>query len=327
MLPDILAISAGIALLLVSGEVIVKYASLLADRLGISALVVGLTVVAFGTSAPELAVNILAALKGNGGVSFGNIVGSNIANIGLVVGISAILTTLHIEANIVKKEMARMLFVTAAFTALVLMGSQRVIGRMDGAILLALFGGYLYLMYRETTKEVEPHPAKKSAAAPVADKHKKGKTDQRAVLYTLFTFAGLAGLWAGGAITVEAAVSLARGLEVSEAVIGLSVVAVGTSLPELVVSVNATLKGNTSLAIGNIVGSNIFNLLLVAGASSFITPFGVPAGGGVDLLVMGVFSVILMYFSWTHRFCIKRWEGIVLLAGYLIYMGLRFYMG
>ncbi len=323
MVLDILAISAGIALLLVSGEVIVKYASLLAENLGISALVVGLTVVAFGTSAPELAVNILAALRGSGGVSFGNIVGSNIANIGLVVGVSAVLTTLHIEAGIVKKEMPRMLFVTAAFTALVLMGSQHVIGRMDGAILLALFAIYLYLMYKEATKGEEQHPVNKSSAKPVEDKHEKKKTGQRAALYVLLTFAGLAGLWAGGAITVEAAISLARKLDVSDAVIGLSVVAIGTSLPELVVSVNATLKGNTSLAIGNIVGSNIFNLLLVGGASSFISPFGVPAGGGIDLLVMGAFSVILIFFSWTHCFCIKRWEGFLLLAAYVSYIVFR----
>ena len=314
---DIALIIFGIALLLVSGEVIVKYASLFADSLGISTLVVGLTVVAFGTSTPELAVNILAALRGSGGVSFGNIVGSNIANIGLVVGISAILTTLHIEAAIVKKEMPRMLFVTAAFTALVLLGGQHVIGRVDGAILLVLFGTYLYLMYKEATKG-EKHPAENSAV-----RHKKEALGQRAALYVFLTFAGLAGLWAGGSITVEAAVSLARRLDISDAVIGLSVVAVGTSLPELVVSVNATLKGNTSLAIGNIVGSNIFNLLLVAGASSFISPFGIPGGGILDLMVMVAFSLILILFAWTHNFRIKRWEGGLLLAAYVSYIVLR----
>lgn len=320
---DIALIILGIALLLVSGEVIVKYASLFANSMGISTLVVGLTVVAFGTSTPELAVNILAAMRGSGGVSFGNIVGSNIANIGLVVGVSAILTTLHIEANIVRKEMARMIFVTAVFTALVLMGGQHVIGRVDGAILLALFCTYLYLMYKESTKEEEEHPpANKSSG-----RHKKKKPGQRAALYVFLTFAGLAGLWIGGDITVDAAVSLARRLEVSDAVIGLSVVAIGTSLPELVVSINATLKGNTSLAIGNIVGSNIFNLLLVAGASSFITPFGIPGGGILDLIVMGAFSAALMFFAWTHRFCIKRWEGFALLAGYVTYVGLRLYHG
>ena len=318
MLLDIVAISAGIALLLISGEVIVKYASLFADSMGISTLVVGLTVVAFGTSTPELAVNILAALRGSGGVSFGNIVGSNIANIGLVVGISAILTTLHIEAAIVKKEMPRMIFVTAAFTALVLMGGQRVIGRVDGAILLVLFGAYLYLMYKESTKDESHLPAENRAV-----RHKKEALGQRAALYVFLTFAGLGGLWAGGDITVDAAVSLARKLDVSDAVIGLSVVAVGTSLPELVVSVNATLKGNTSLAIGNIVGSNIFNLLLVAGASSFITPFGIPNGGILDLMVMVAFSLILMLFAWTHGCRIKRWEGGLLLAAYVSYIVLR----
>ena len=122
---------------------------------------------------------------------------------------------------------------------------------------------------------------------------------------------------------MDAAVSLARRLEVSDAVIGLSVVAVGTSLPELVVSVNATLKGNTSLAIGNIVGSNIFNLLLVAGASSFISPFGIPNGGILDLMVMVAFSLAFILFAWTHGCRIKRWEGALLLAAYVSYIVLR----
>ena len=124
-------------------------------------------------------------------------------------------------------------------------------------------------------------------------------------------------------MTVEAAVSLARRLEISEAVIGLSVVAIGTSMPELVVSVNATIKGNTSLAIGNIVGSNIFNLLLVAGASSFIAPFAIPKGGTLDLVVMVAFTFILILFAWTHRYCIKRWEGALLLAAYVSYIAFR----
>ena len=314
---DIVMIIFGIALLLVSGEVIVKYASLFAKEFGISTFVVGLTIVAFGTSTPELAVNILAALKGNGGVSFGNIVGSNIANIGLVVGVSAILTTLSIEAIVVKKEMTRMLFITIAFIAITLIGGNRVIGRVDGAILLVMFGLYLYLIYRESRNEMSLN---------MENTRPNKKHGKRVGLYALITLAGLAGLWIGGNITVEAAVSLARKLDVSDAIIGLSVVAVGTSLPELVVSVNATLKGNASLAMGNIVGSNIFNLLLVAGASSFVTPFGVPAGGVFDLMVMLGLSLVLMIFAWTHNFKIKRWEGFLLLLAYVSYIVFRVYV-
>ena len=156
--------------------------------------------------------------------------------------------------------------------------------------------------------------------------HRNKKHGQRVGLYALITLAGLAGLWIGGNITVEAAVSLARKLDVSDAIIGLSVVAIGTSLPELVVSVNATLKGNASLAMGNIVGSNIFNLLLVAGASSFVTPFGVPAGGVFDLMVMLGLSLVLMIFAWTHNFKIKRWEGFLLLLAYVSYIVFRVYV-
>ena len=279
---EILFITLGIALLLCSGEVLVKNVSLLAKSMGVPTLVVGMTVVAFGTSAPELAVNTIAAIEGKSGISFGNIVGSNIANIGLILGCSALARVLVMEPLVIRKDIPMMLLATAASS-----------GDLS-------------------------HPFARHAM----EHHTEEET--RAILKrSALTAAGFVGLWAGGDMTVSAASNIAESLGVSEAVIGLSVVAVGTSLPEFVVSIIAASRGSTALAIGNVVGSNIFNMLLVMGVCSFIAPIEMPEGGMLDLAVMGAFSLLMLVFATTHHRSILRWEGGLMLLGYVAYISIR----
>lgn len=313
---EILYITLGIALLLCSGEVLVKNVSLLAKAAGVSTLVVGMTVVAFGTSAPELAVNLIAAVEGKSGISFGNIVGSNIANIGLILGCSALARVLVMEPLVIRKDIPMTLGATAAFILLGLAWGPGAFGRTESTVLLVLFCAYIAVMYVEASGD----PSHPFTAHPAVH-HTEEET--RAMLkYTALTVAGLAGLWAGGDMTVNAASNIAESMGVPEAIIGLSVVAVGTSLPELVVSVIAAAKGSTSLAIGNILGSNIFNMLLVMGACGIVSPVRIPEGGVIDLAVMGGFTVLMLVFATTRR-SILRWEGALMLLGYIAYIAYR----
>jgi len=309
-----LAIVGGISLLVAGGEILVRHASILAHRAGISTLVVGLTVVAFGTSAPELAVNTMAALKGNGGISFGNIVGSNIANIGLILGIAASARALSISRHVIDVEMPRMIVISVVFSIMAFGGS---LNRLDGLALLALFAYYIFLMYGESVKGMREQKETSRASKHKVANHVLARS-------AVLVVAGLAALWAGGELTVYAAIALAHSIGVPESVIALSIIAIGTSLPELVVSTIATIKGETSLAIGNIVGSNIFNLLLVGGVSSSIAPFEVPTDGGIDLAVMLVLSVTLIIMSKTHQRRILRTEGLALLVFYALFIAFRF---
>jgi cation:H+ antiporter len=314
----LLLLCAGLALLLGGGDLLVRGASALAKGFGISPLVVGLSVVAFGTSAPELSVNLMAAFQGNSDISFGNIIGSNIANIGLILGISALIRPLAIQGTIISREIPMMLLASAlallAGMDHLLRQAPNAYDRTDGLILLLIFSVFLYYtigdILRAKPDELflegnEDFPGKKSFSHMVAN---------------LLLFAGgLLFLVLGGKLAVNGAVGVAELLQIPKAVIGLTIIAVGTSLPELVTSGMATLKGQTDIAIGNVVGSNIFNLLFITGLSATVAPIPVPSAGGWQDLVMMVFlSLFLLPLCLTDRKRIVRWEGALLL---LLYMG------
>ncbi|MCB9832038.1 MAG: calcium/sodium antiporter [Planctomycetes bacterium] len=308
---EYLMLAAGLGLLLVGGWALVKGASSLASALGVSPMIVGLTVVAFGTSAPELAVNLLASASGSSDMAFGNVVGSNLANIGLILGLSALLKPLEIQGILVRREIPLMLLATAAMLVLGLSPDLRwradAYQRGDGVILLLLFSIFLYTSINEALRQrrdplvEEVEEAVEKAARPSIP------------LAGLLILVGLGGLVYGGDLTVDAATSVARNLGLSEAVIGLTIVAIGTSLPELVTSIIAATRGQTDIAVGNVVGSNIFNVLFILGTSSTVMPVQVPAGGLWDLLVLLGVSVLLMPLSITHRNRIVRSEGLLLL--------------
>jgi cation:H+ antiporter len=321
MTVDLLVLVVGLALLMAGGEIVVRGAISLARELGVSPLVIGLTVVALGTSAPEMAVNLIAASQGLGEISFGNIIGSNMANIGLIVGCTALVRPIMVTGVVVAREIPMMLLATAAT---VVMGFDKFLSdspdrydRADGLLLLMFFLVFLYYTVGDFVKRrsgQQGYGAFQNADVPSAGGLHK---------HVWITIAGLVALVGGARITVHSAVGLARAVGIPEEVIGLTLVAVGTSLPELVASVVATLRGHPELAIGNVVGSNIFNLLFVMAVTAMIAPIPVPEGGHLDLLVVALLSVILFLVCFTTNRKIIRTEALLLLLLYFAYIGWR----
>jgi cation:H+ antiporter len=319
---DALLLAVGMALLVAGGRFLVSGASQLAGTLGVSELTIGLTVVAFGTSAPELAVNTLAALQGSADIAFGNVVGSNIANIGLVIGVCAMLRPLLIDSAILRRELPMMLLAT---TAALILGLDRIRGeseaydRADGVIFLLLFSIFLYYSIAEIVRGRRADPIAE-AAAERAHRDRFWNAGKAALLAAT----GFLLLIGGAELAVAYASSLAEAAGVPRALIGLTVVALGTSLPELATSVVATWNGQTDLAVGNVVGSNIFNLLFILGATSVIRLVEVPvAAGGVDLAAMAAFSLALLLLARSKGSLISRGQGAALAAAYVCYMTWR----
>ncbi len=316
---DWLLLIAGLVVLLAGGEALVRGATALARSFGVSPMVIGMTVLAFGTSAPELAVNISAAASGRSALTFGNVVGSNIANVGLILGITAIVQTLRIHRTIVTREIPIML---GATVLTIFLGSDWVLGNapdrfgwVDGVLLLLAFAAFLFVTVRNALKA-----RKDDQFIRDAEKEHDESVPLKPFATVLLTVAGLTGVLLGSHWTVEGATRVAQALGMSEALIGLTIVAIGTSLPELTTSLFAALKGHADLAMGNIVGSNVFNLLFILGVSATIHAVPVPdSRGRVDLLALLVFSAILLPFTITQK-KLRRAEGTLLLAGYIAFM-------
>jgi len=308
---DFLLVALGVVLLYLGGEALVSGASALARALGMTPLVIGLTVVAFGTSAPELAATLTATIKGSPEVAFGNVVGSNIANIGLILGVSALIFPVAARGHFLLREMPFMIGTSGLMLWLVADGS---VGRIEGLCLLALLGGYLWVLLSKQTEE------EAQVAWEFAQEYGDGETP-RAWTSAAKTALGIALLVLGAQALVAGAVSIARAAGIDERVIGLTLVAFGTSLPELAAAIVAAIKREGDILLGNVVGSNIFNVLAIFGTTSLVHPVHVEVGGAwFDLLVMMGFSVLLwpMLFSRRH---LDRWEGVVLLIGFFAYIG------
>ncbi len=317
-LAESLQLVLGIALLVAGGEAMVRGAAALAQQLGIPPLVVGLTVVAFGTSAPELAVNVTAAVRGDGAIAFGNLIGSNLANVGLILAGAALVKRLVVHSAVITREIPMMLLASAAVLVMgfdVLRGdAASQYDRAEGLLLLLLFAVFLYYTIAETLRRRASDPFVQQ----VRD-HEIGSRLRSAGTSLGLVVLGLAGLTFGGQLTVAGAVEIAAALGAPKALVGLTVVAVGTSLPELSASLLAARKGETDLAVGNVVGSNIFNLLFVLATTSTIQPVPVPPAGQVDLVVMVGFGAALLVLSATGR-AIGRGEGALFLLAYLGYV-------
>lgn len=322
MLEVWLPLIGGLILLIAGGELLVRGAVQVATRLGVSPLVIGLTLVGFGTSTPELVTSIRAALTGAPGIAYGNIVGSNIANILLIVGVSALLSPMLIASSALKRDGFVMLAVASVFSAVAVLMP---LGRGVGVAFILALAVYIYIAFRqERLATPTDHGAvyDKSHALQEADAALVPNASVRYSLLvsTLIALGGLVLVVIGGSFLVEGAVSLARGFGISETVIGLTIVAVGTSMPELVTSVVAGLRKKADVAFGNIVGSNIYNILGIGGFTAVIAPGAVPVEiVSFDNLVMIGVSLALAVFAWTGL-RIARWEGAALLAGYLIYV-------
>ncbi|MFB9148310.1 calcium/sodium antiporter [Roseovarius ramblicola] len=319
MLAIWLLLAGGLTLLVIGGDLLVRGAVRMAERLGISPLVIGLTLVGFGTSMPELVTSVQAALSGAPGIAWGNIVGSNIANILLIGGVSAILFPIVVTAPALRRDAVVMLAVATVFTALAALVPM---ARAVGAAFVLTLAAYVILTIRNDRAATAGALHDKEVAATALD---PGLTPVSArpgglLVPLLLALGGLALVIGGGAALVRGAVALAQSFAIPETVIGLTIVAVGTSMPELVTSVMAAIRRQGDVAFGNIVGSNIVNILGIGGMTALIAPIPMPATiVGFDAPVMLAVTV-LMVLAASTGLRVSRREGAVLLAGYVAYL-------
>lgn len=318
----------GLILLVLGGELLVRGAVQVATRFGVSPLVIGLTLVGFGTSTPELVTSVQAALSGSPGIAYGNIVGSNIANILLILGIAAILTPIMVSSNALKRDSSIMVMVAVIFA---IVAALVPMGLVAGLVFVAALAVYVLAAFWQERRLAAGTPDgahgaafDKSLAMQEADPALKATGDigKSALISIVIALAGLALVVLGGNFLVSGAVGLARSFSISETIIGLTIVAVGTSMPELVTSVMAALRKQTEVAFGNIVGSNIYNILGIGGFTALISSTSVPSEiVRFDNLVMIGASLLLVLFAFTGR-RISRAEGAILVAGYVAYVAL-----
>ncbi len=312
----------GLVLLIGGGALLVRGASDLAGRFGISPMVVGLTIVGFGTSTPELVVNAVSAMKGATGLAFGNVVGSNITNFALVLGAAALLAPIKIQGKLVRREIPLLLLITTVAMVIsldgVFDGRPPIIGRSDSTILVLLFLIFLYVNVLDFIQTRH-----KDALLTDMESSPLVATDSAGRFHWLMALAGIVLLYFGGDMTVKNALVLAQLFEVSPTVIGLFVVAIGTSLPEFVTSIVAVMRGELDLALGNVVGSNLFNTLVVLPMSGLIVPIPVPVGGATDLAVsLGLVAVLIPAFL-LGKARLGRMAGLALVTFYAAYVFFR----
>ena len=304
---DVFYIIIGVTLVLVGADRLTEGASSLARRFGVPEIVIGLSIVACGTSMPEFFVSLMSALNDTPDMAVGNVVGSNIMNSMLIVGCAAVAAPLVISRSTVKKDIP---FAVGASLLLILLSLDSTVGRIDGIILLVGFVGFMaYTLWQAKGSKAESADAVKQ---------------QNIWLSACYILLGLAGLVFGSNLFVDSASSVASSLGVSESVIGLTIVAGGTSLPELATSVVAARKGQSAIAIGNVIGSNVFNILLILGATAAISPLQMEGITTLDMAVMFGSVALVWLFSFT-RYTVERWEGFALLALYGAYLAWLLY--
>lgn len=314
MLLNALWIVVGVVLVLWGADRLTEGGVSVAERLRVPQIVIGLTIVALGTSMPELCVSVVSALKGTPDLAVGNVVGSNIFNALLIVGVAALVAPMTILRSTVFKDVPCAL--VASVVLLMMCQNDWVITRLDGAILFVFFLVFMRLTIKgATSAQPAPQEAEEKEAS-------AAKQPMKGWLAGLWMVVGLAALIGGSNLFVGGATEVARALNVSDAVIGLTIVAGGTSLPELATSVVAAKKGNSGIAIGNVLGSNVLNILFILGLTGMISPMHIEGITNVDLYMMLVSTIMIWFFSFT-KYTIERWEGAVLVltfGGYMWYL-------
>lgn len=326
MLLNALWILVGVVLVLWGADRLTEGAVAVAERLRVPQIVIGLTIVALGTSMPELCVSVVSALKGTPDLAVGNVVGSNIFNALLIVGVAALVAPMTILRSTVFKDVPCAL--VASVVLLMMCQNDWVITRLDGAILFVFFLVFMRLTIKGATS-AQPAPqaaqgetTQGQTAQEAAADEASAKQPMKGWLAGLWMVVGLAALIGGSNLFVGGATEVARALNVSDAVIGLTIVAGGTSLPELATSVVAAKKGNSGIAIGNVLGSNVLNILFILGLTGMISPMHIEGITNVDLYMMLVSTILIWFFSFT-KYTIERWEGAVLVltfGGYMWYL-------
>jgi len=305
----------GLAVLVGGGELLVRGAVALSVAVRVSPLVIGLTVVAFGTSAPELAVSVRSALAGSFELAIGNVVGSNIANILLILGLSALVSPLVVSSKVIREDVPLMIVASGLLLA---MAWDGVLSRLDGALLVVGLVTYTSWSLWESRRETKEVVAEFAEPLPTV----RGMTAMRLLLNVAIVLGGLALLTIGARWLVDGAVDIARLCGLSELIIGLTIVALGTSLPELVTSLVASIKGQRDIAVGNVVGSNLFNILCVLGVTSLLIPNGIPVSTpalhfDVPVMIAVAIACLPIFFTGNR---IARWEGALFLSYYVAYI-------
>ena len=316
MLIDSLLIISGLILLVKGGDWLVDGATGLARHYKISELVIGLTIVAFGTSAPELVVSAVASVGGHSEIAFANVIGSNNLNLFIILGITGLIAPLTIRKSTIRREIPISLFAAMVLYLLANWGfasdDGNLLSRLDGVILLILLATFVYYVFKsmkngEKNSEITEEKTVQKAYHP-------GRL-------ALFIFLGLTGLIVGGRLVVDSAVDLARTLNISEKIIGLTIIAVGTSLPELVTSITAIRKKSSDIAIGNVIGSNIFNIFLILGVSSLCRPMEYSSLFNMDIYLLCLGTLLLLLFMFTGRKrVLERWEAAIFVVVYVAYV-------
>lgn len=302
---QVLLLVVGFTMLIKGADWFVEGASKIADKFGIPQLVIGLTIVAMGTSAPEAAVSITSAVKGSAGITIGNVVGSNIMNVLVILGITAVIRAIAVQKSTIRYEIPFTIIITVVLAVLGLTDNR--VSRLDGAILWALFIVYLLYLLRMAKKGQDV----------IEDVPELSEKDTPLRMILMVLIGAVLIVW-GADITVDAATELAKIFGMDDRLIGLTIVALGTSLPELVTSVTAAIKGKADIAVGNIVGSNIFNILFVVGTTALITPVTYSASFMVDSIVAAATMVLLLLCVLPKK-KLGRVGGLVMLAGYAAY--------
>ena len=321
MLTSIFFSILGLVLLVVGGETVVRSSSKLASSFGVSQLVIGLTVVAFGTSAPELGVSLMATLNGNVDIAITNVVGSNIFNLAFILGVCGLLAPLLVNLQFLKLDIPISLFITAI---LFFICHDGVVGKLEATSLIVILISYTFWLVWASKKE----SLEFIADTPLKKVNSGIKQDSRAFNFLFFIF-GIGVLVFGSKILVQGASDLALRAGISEAIVGLTLVAAGTSFPELVSSIMATIRGNTDIAIGNVIGSNIFNILFILGTSTFASENGLKVSESVinyDIPILLGISILSFPLLVSGR-KIVRWEGLLLLLCYISYTFHLFFRG
>lgn len=314
MLLDIVLIVIGVAMVLYGADRLTDGASALARRMNVPEIVIGLTIVAAGTSAPELFVSLVSALKGTADLAVGNVVGSNTMNCMLIVGCAALVAPMTISKSTVKKDIP---FSVGASVILMFLALDDYMDHIEGVLLLIAFAGFMaYTLTQARKSQTKQQQAGQIEEEPAPQIVKQ----QNLWLSIVFVLLGLTMLVVGSNLFVDAASRVAYTLGVSEGVVGLTIVAGGTSLPELATSVVAARKGQSALAIGNVIGSNVFNILFILGLTATITPLDIDDITIVDMSVM-LLSVVMVWLFSRTRYTVERWEGGLLVLLYLVYLG------
>lgn len=319
---DIFLLILGLALILCGANFLTDGSAALAQRFRVPEFIVGLTIVAVGTSTPELVVSVLSAAAGNSDVAIGNIVGSNIFNVFLILGVCALIAPLPLTGGNIRRDLP---FLTAVSVLLLLLTSDRLlglgevdaIGRIDGIVMLLL-----YIALIRYTIRAERRTAAQATQTTQTTQTEKPQRSRSLWLIVVMIAGGLAGLIFGGELFLDSATAIARALGVSESVIAITLVAGGTSLPELASSVVSLLKGKSEMALGNVIGSNIANILLILGLSATIHPLTLGGITRIDLLTVLLSSLLLFVTAFTfRRKAVDRWEGAIFLVIYALYIG------